>query len=97
MANGILQRYADMINLQVASEAFLHGAGLSQIKERVIAGNTANTKEPNSIADLFSDGSTGRYQLVAHQDLTRNDIKTIPGALDKSGFSASIFLDKTTS
>lgn len=97
MANGQIQRYADMANLQVASEAFLRDALLSEVRDLVVEGNTNNSKQPDVIADQFkiiADG--GHYKLIAHQDLTLNIDHTVAGALDKSGFSASIFLDTKT-
>jgi RTX calcium-binding nonapeptide repeat (4 copies) len=94
MANGKIQQYADMVNLQMASEAFL-GASINatDIVGLLELGNTVKSKEPTVIADLFNS----RYTLVAHQDLslnsdTINRIHTA-GVANKSGFSASIFWD----
>ncbi|WP_341922199.1 putative Ig domain-containing protein [Polaromonas sp. YR568] len=101
MVNSQLQTYADMINLQVASEAFLAKVRLGTAIDVVLEdGNKNNSKEPNAIAELFVSGNpTGgpRYKLIAHQDLSLN--ATTVGELgtsavqDKTGFSASVFFD----
>ena len=100
MANKKIQTYADMVNLQVASEAFLRDQLTpAAIKAALINGNENNSKEPDGIAELFRTGnpaSGSRYQLIAHQDLTLNAGHTVPGVQNKSGFSASVFLDTTT-
>jgi Ca2+-binding RTX toxin-like protein len=99
MANNQIQTYADMINLQVAAEAFWQrigqGVGVQQL---LLSGNDNNSKEPLAVANLFvaADSSPPRFKLIAHQDLTLNADHVISGVSNKSGFSASIFLDTTT-
>jgi len=96
MANSQIKQYADMVNLQMAAEAFLRGATIpDEIRAALVAGNTANSKEPDPLASLFG-GTSPRYKLIAHQDLTLNANKTIPGAVEKSGLSASVFYDTVT-
>lgn len=93
MANQQIAAYAEMVNLQMAAEAFWSQmARGSTARDVARAGNTANSKEPDAIANLF-DGDLPRYKLIAHQDLTLNPNKTIPGAVEKSGLSASVFYD----
>jgi hypothetical protein len=50
MANGQIKQYAEMVNLQMAAEAFLRGATIpDEIRAALVAGNTANSKEPDAI------------------------------------------------
>jgi hypothetical protein len=101
MANKQIQNYADMVNLQMAAEAFWEDWNSLGKEFFDIAkdGNTVNSREPEAIASLFRtlDPSVSpRYTLIAHQDLTLNANHTIAGVNNKSGFSASIFLDNKT-
>ncbi len=106
MANSQIQAYADMVNLQVAAEAFwgrLNGPSPQTTIQISTEGNKNNSKEPDAITDLFdpsvdSNPNGGpRYKLIAHQDLSLNattisELGTSAVA-NKSGFSASIFFD----
>jgi Ca2+-binding RTX toxin-like protein len=91
MADGKIKQYADMVNLQMAAEAFW-GEDLGVV-DTLTQGNRVKSKEPTVIANLF----TSRYTLIAHQDLSLN--ATTIGRIgtadvpNKSGFSASIFWD----
>ncbi|MGE0331943.1 MAG: calcium-binding protein [Ramlibacter sp.] len=97
MANGKIQKYADAVNLQVAAEAFLKNAKFPEnVPEAIVEGNKNNSKQPTVISKLFETGVGARYKLVAHQDLTQNEELTVQGVTNKSGFSASIFLDTQT-
>lgn len=107
MANTQIQTYANMVNFQVASEAFLTKIRLGESMGGVLKnGNKNNSKEPNAVADLFDPQKDGnpvagaRYKLVAHQDLSLNatTISELGTAAvrNKSGFSASVFLDTAT-
>jgi hypothetical protein len=103
MANNQIQRYADMVNLQVASEAFLGGKLTEdQIAAALIRGNKNNSLEPTVIANVFkgSGSQPPRYKLIAHQDLSSNAATVAElgttAVPNKSGFSASVFLDTTT-
>jgi Ca2+-binding RTX toxin-like protein len=92
MANNQIQIYAAMVDMQVASEAFLNGEAQKISTNTLKDGNNNNSKFPDALATTFSD----RYQLIAHQDLTLNADKTISDVIDKSGFSASLFYDTET-
>ena len=65
MANNQIQTYADMVNLQVASEAFLTQTRLDSAIDAVLKrGNKNITLEPDSIAALFvTGGSTSGTQF----------------------------------
>ena len=97
MANKEIQKYARMVNLQMAAEAFWQDIQIGRdILDVATRGNTVNSLEPKAVANLFVIGATdgsARYTLIAHQDLTLNADHTIAGVNSKSGFSASIFLD----
>src|ERR1051326_63137 len=97
MAGKKIQTFADMVNLQVAAEAFLkETTNPDQLRRALIAGNKNNSREPNSIAQMFVDTATvvARYKLIAHVELTTNLEERVKEILDdKSGLSASLFLD----
>jgi hypothetical protein len=96
MANGKIQAYADFINQQVAAESFLRNmVTTDQVQSSVKAGNTVKSKEPSLVATQFGV-DTGRYRVIAHQDLTLNSDKTVPGVMNKSGMSATVLFDTTT-
>ncbi len=102
MANEQIQKYENMVNLQMAAEAFWEDWNRLDKEFLDIAkdGNNVNSKEPASIANLFVTGATGggaRYTLIAHQDFTLNADHTIAGVNNKSGFSASVFWDNVKS
>lgn len=94
MANGEIQKYADMVALQIASEAFLKGSESSNsVMAALFEGNGVNSILPESIAQQFDAGE--RYSLIAHQDISLNSDNALQ-ANNKSGFSASLFYDNET-
>lgn len=98
MANGQIQNYANMVNLQMAAEAFWGNSKIN-FDQILLNGNKNNSKEPDSITSLFTEENP-RFTLIAHQDLSMNNdtMQAIGTAnvADKSGFSVSIFLDNVT-
>lgn len=93
MANGDIQKFATMVKLQVASEAFLWGNSTpGELRSALKAGNRANSILPDAHIDHDS-GFPNRFELIAHQELTLEPVQTVLADL-KSGFSASLFYDK---
>jgi Ca2+-binding RTX toxin-like protein len=95
MAGSNIQSLASMVNLQVASEAFWKQLPTEGTEILLRRGNRNNSNSPETIIGQFL-GVAPRYKLIAHQDLTLNADLTVAGVQDKSGFSASVFLDTTT-
>ncbi len=90
MANGKLEKYAEMINLQVAAEAFLKDTLTNQqLQTTLQQGNKAISILPDRIIGEFV--TSGRYTLIAHQDLSLH-VDNINTELS-SGFSGSLFYD----
>jgi len=59
MANKEIQKYARMVNLQMAAEAFWQDIQIGRdILDVATRGNTVNSLEPKAVANLFVIGAT---------------------------------------
>lgn len=91
MANGNIEKYLEMVTLQIAAEAFFSEGPIDSVLQ---TGNKVNSRLPEDVhGDFLPGGDEGiRYSVIAHQEMT---LKTDhPGQADQeSGFSATLFRD----